>query len=124
MDLNKTLEYVDFLITEIENYNQDQTIEFPEIQKFLIEFEKFKKLTQSSIDIPYEIREKILKISFSYNPFWMKFKATMRYLIYWDASAYRMNQIDGKRLMEGYLNQLLSLRREIDSYMYKHKISV
>ena len=124
MDLNKTLEYVDFLITEIENYNQDWTIEFPEIQKFLIEFEKFKKLTQSSIDIPYEIREKILKISFSYNPFWMKFKATMRYLIYWDASAYRMNQIDGKRLMEGYLNQLLSLRREIDSYMYKHKISV
>ena len=124
MDLNKTLEYVDFLITQIENYNQDWTIEFPEIQKFLIEFEKFKKLTQSSIDIPYEIREKILKISFSYNPFWMKFKATMRYLIYWDASAYRMNQIDGKRLMEGYLNQLLSLRREIDSYMYKHKISV
>ena len=124
MDLNKTLEYVDFLITEIENYNQDWTIEFPEIQKFLIEFEKFKKLTQSSIDIPYEIREKILKISFSYNPFWMKFKATMRYLIYWDASAYRMNQIDGKRLMEGYLNQLLSLHREIDSYMYKHKINV
>ena len=124
MDLNKTLEYVDFLITEIENYNQDWTIEFPEIQKFLIEFEKFKKLTQSSIDIPYEIREKILKISFSYNPFWMKFKATMRYLIYWDAFAYRINQIDGKRLMEGYLNQLLSLRREIDSYMYKHKISV
>ena len=124
MDLNKTLEYVAFLITEIENYNQDWTIEFPEIQKFLIEFEKFKKLTQSSIDIPYEIREKILKISFPYNPFWMKFKATMRYLIYWDASAYRMNQIDGKRLMEGYLNQLLSLRREIDSYMYKHKISV
>jgi hypothetical protein len=124
MDLNKTLEYVDFLISEIEDYNQDWTIEFPEIQKFLIEFEKFKKLTQSSIDIPYEIREKILKISFSYNPFWMKFKATMRYLIYLDASAYRMNQIDGKRLMEGYLNQLLILHREIDSYMYKHKISV
>ena len=124
MDLNKTIEYVDFLIAEIENYNQDWSIEYPEIEKFLIEFEKFKKLAQASIDIPYEIREKISKMSFSYHPFWMKIKALLRYLIFLDAAAYRMNQVDGKHFMEGYLNQVLSLRREIEIYRYKHKINI
>ena len=110
LDLKGLEEYLNFLLDILKQYKQDWEISTDEIQEFNNELSRCKSIVNSSNYIPGEIKDAVNNLSYNVS---LKFsiKKWLRYLIFWDAAAFRLNQLEDKSEIEGLeydLNKILN----------------
>ncbi len=71
MNINLCVKYLNFLDTQINRFLEDGVVEDYELKSMHIELEKFKKSVKKS-KLPSEVKIKIQKLSFVYNPINLK----------------------------------------------------
>jgi len=110
LDLKGLEEYLNFLLDIISQYKQDWEISVDEIQEFNVELNRFKNMVNSSNYIPGHIKDKVNNISYNVSVK-SKIKKWLRYLIFWDVTAFRLNQMEDKSEFDGIeydLNKILN----------------
>lgn len=100
LDIPKLKEYILYLLGELNRYKENWEITKDEYNLFNNELLKFKGVVNSSNLIPIDIKELIINIKFQGKTKTRTLKDFFRYLFLWDATAYRLNQLDDKEIID------------------------
>ncbi len=67
IDLEKTEEFINFLLKQIEEFKEDWYIENQEMQSINNELQNFKTYIENSPLVPYNIKSRIIDIEFKFD---------------------------------------------------------
>ena len=93
LDINKTKEFIIFLLNQIADYKKDGHISNNELQQFKNRLDNFKEQINSYLLIPMNIKERILTLYLNVNLKLSISKEYFRYIFNYERTDYSKSQM-------------------------------